>query len=435
VLPPFRRIAACGAVALAAVVIPPPSTAPATVPPAATPLTAAHLDVAHATASGGVVLDGYGGLHPFGGATISTAGAPYWSKWDIARSLRLQAGGPGGWVLDGFGGIHAFGGAPSIATPAYWSGWDIARDLVVLADGHSGYLLDGYGGLHAFGGAPGLSGFPYWSKWDIARGLAISLDSGGQPDGGWTLDGYGGIHNFGAAPAWPSPHSVPGLDVWRHLHATSLAGGYMVGRWGIVDSVGTAPGISWDGMPDWGSWDIVRDVVPVAPQGGWTPQPPRAGAGAALMSAMQVMDRAQRNVPGLAEDGSLDGIAGGSWRYNLANCGGPSVVIPSRSADMLARNYFAHPIAGCSGTRYVFTTYESTLPWSSAGENIAWRTDGTSLVDAAWRINGQWLNSPEHLANIVDRGFTRVGCGFAYTTGGYQGASGPLWIWTCEFTG
>jgi Cysteine-rich secretory protein family len=427
VLPPFHRIATCCAVALAAALAPTPA-----VPPAAAPVRLADA----AASSGGVVLDGWGGIHPFGGAVISTAGAPYWSGWDIARSLRLQPGGPGGWVLDGYGGIHAFGGAPQIATPVYWSGWDIARDLVVLADGRSGYLLDGDGGLHPFGGAPVLTGSPYWSGWDIARGLAIHLDAGGRPDGGWVLDGYGGIHNFGAAPAWPSAHYVNGLDVWRHLHATSTGGGYMVGRWGIVDSVGAAAGISWAGMPDWGAWDIVRDVVPVASQGGWVAQPPRAGAAAALMSAMQSMDRRQRGVPGLTEDGNLDSIAGGSWRYDLAGCGGPSLTIASRSADMLARNYFAHPIAGCSGTRYVFTTYESALAWSSAGENIAWRTDGTSLVDAAWRINDQWLHSPEHLANIVDRGFTRVGCGVAFTaSGSYQGATGPLWIWTCEFTG
>ena len=386
-------------------------------------------------ATGGVVLDGWGGIHAFGGASISTAGAPYWSGWDIARSLRLQPGGAGGWVLDGYGGIHAFGGASPIATPAYWSGWDIARDLVVLADGRSGYLLDGYGGLHPFGAALALAGVPYWSGWDIARGLALHLNAGGQPDGGWLLDGYGGIHSFGAAPSWPSSHYVPGLDVWRHLHATSAAGGIMVGRWGIVDSVGSTPGIPWSGMPDWGAWDIVRDVVPVNPQGGWSAQPVRVGGAAALMSAMQSLDRRQRGVPALTEDRSLDSIAGGSWTYNLTGCGGPAMTIPSRSADMLARNYFAHEIAGCSGARYVFTTYENALPWQSAGENIAWRTDGTSVVDAAWRINDQWLNSPEHLANIVNRGFSRVGCGVAFSTGAYQGATGPLWVWTCEFTG
>jgi Cysteine-rich secretory protein family len=432
-------VAPCAVAAVSVLAPLTPLTVRAAALPAVSVLPPLPVPAVHAAglpvASGGVALDGYGGIHPFGGVVVSTAGAPYWAGWDIARSLRLEAGGLGGWVLDGFGGIHSFGAAPVITSPAYWSGWDIARDLVVLGDARSGYLLDGFGGIHPFGSAPVLSGAPHWSGWDIARGLAIHLGGNGQPDGGWVLDAYGGIHNFGAAPALPSSHAVSGLDLWRHIHATSSGGAYLVGRWGIVDSVGTAPGISWSGMPDWGAWDIVRDVVPVDPVGGWNPQGFRPGAGAALMSALQSLDRVQRGAPALAEDGSLDSIAGGSWTYNLADCAGPQKTVASRSADLLARNYFAHPILGCSGTRYVFTTYETGVPYGTAGENIAWRTDGTSLVDDAVNINIQWLNSPEHFANIMNRSFTRVGCGPAFTDGGYQGASGPLWIWTCEFTG
>jgi hypothetical protein len=52
-------------------------------------------------------------------------------------------------VLDGFGGIHQFGGAPAVTGTAYWNGWDIARSLTLATDG-SGYVLDGYGGIHPF---------------------------------------------------------------------------------------------------------------------------------------------------------------------------------------------------------------------------------------------------------------------------------------------
>jgi len=222
------------------------------------------------TGSGGVVLDGYGGLHPFGGMTLNTSGAPYWNGWDIARSLALVVNNPttGGWELDGYGGIHAFGSAPTINTPAYWSGWDIARALVVMADNQSGYLLDGYGGVHQFGpNAPVLSGYPYWG-WDIARGLEIHYSSTtGQPDGGWTLDGWGNMHNFGGAPATANLPYYPNYDQWLRIHKVFNPYGnsdfWAVGRWGIVQPIGNPAGVSFSGAPDWGSWDIERDIVPV----------------------------------------------------------------------------------------------------------------------------------------------------------------------------
>ena len=98
---------------------------------------------AHAapSATGGVTLDGYGGIHPFGGLNLNTASAPYWGGFDIARAVVLRQDGSGGWTLDGYGGIHAFGAAPAIQTPAYW-GWDIARAFVVTSRDANG-VLDG----------------------------------------------------------------------------------------------------------------------------------------------------------------------------------------------------------------------------------------------------------------------------------------------------
>ncbi|CAN5600943.1 hypothetical protein BH20ACT2_BH20ACT2_21850 [soil metagenome] len=48
-----------------------------------------------------------------------------------------------GYVLDGWGGVHPYGGAPRLATSSYWPGWDIARGLAISADGLGGYVLDG----------------------------------------------------------------------------------------------------------------------------------------------------------------------------------------------------------------------------------------------------------------------------------------------------
>jgi len=61
---------------------------------------------------------------------------PYWSGWDIARGFAVhynQAGLPdGGWIMDGWGGLHNFGGAPPEFDYPYWPGWDIARKVVEL---------------------------------------------------------------------------------------------------------------------------------------------------------------------------------------------------------------------------------------------------------------------------------------------------------------
>jgi hypothetical protein len=417
----LRRLLAA-AVCAGAVLVGPPT------PGAAVPHTgsAAAAPADLLGTSGSVTLDDWGGLHPSAGLTLDTVGAPYWQGWDIARSLSLLPdGSSGGWVLDGWGGIHPFGAAPPLAGP-YWPGWDIARDLVVLPDASGGYVLDGWGGIHPFGGAPVLDGGPYWPGWDIARGLAVHHSLLGVPDGGWILDGWGGIHPFGAAPPFTSSHYVAGVDVWRHIH-TVPGGAYLTGRWGIVDTVDSPAGIGFSGMPDWGGWDIVRDVVPVNPGLGDSTQPFRPGAAAALMAALTTRDRLVRGRAAVTEDGALDDLAG---------CGGPAETVPSRALDLLERDYFSHQIAGCAGGQMVFGTYMSGLPWRAAGENIAWASGTASPVDSAVQIEDMWLNSPEHLANIVDPAYTRVGCGAALSlTGTYQGAAGPLYVWVCDFAG
>jgi len=84
----------------------------------------------------GYVVDGYGNVHPF---TPSGQSLPpglgigaYWPGWDIARAVWLTPGSttaaPMGYVLDGYGGLHPFGGAPPPPSGPYW-GRDIARKL------------------------------------------------------------------------------------------------------------------------------------------------------------------------------------------------------------------------------------------------------------------------------------------------------------------
>lgn len=172
----------------------------------------------------GFVLDGWGGVHSFAGAgrapltVTSTSG--YWPGWDIARGIASFADGSGGVVLDGWGGVHPFGagGAAvngSVTGGAYWPGWDIARAVVLVpgssASAYSGYILDGFGGLHPFASSgvtlpPALSGAPYWSGWDIARSVVLSAQT---PTQGYMLDGIGGFHPLGGA----SPVATPNYGV------------------------------------------------------------------------------------------------------------------------------------------------------------------------------------------------------------------------------
>ena len=177
--------------------------------------------------TGGLVLDGYGGIHPFrvngNTAPLQVLGAPYWG-WDIARKIVIFADGSGGYVLDGYGGLHPFGinapppiAAASLVGGGYWPGWDIATDIALIpANGnHSGYVMDGYGGAHAFhpdsdkSSLPPAIQTPYWG-WNIARTLWFLPASS---TAGYVMDGWGGIHPFGGAPAIANAAYWPGWDI------------------------------------------------------------------------------------------------------------------------------------------------------------------------------------------------------------------------------
>ena len=194
-------------------------------------------------AGNGYVLDGWGGIHPIGGAPGVSASA-YWPGWDIARGIAVNDDGASGYVVDGWGGLHPFGGAAAITNGPYWPGWDIARGIVLRPDSTAsapkGYILDGWGGLHPFGGAPALSGGGYWPGWDIARGVTLN------PDGatGYVLEGWGGLHPLGgAAPVRNGPYWY-GWDIARGVAAIGTAGtpaGYVLDGFGGIHAFGNAP--------------------------------------------------------------------------------------------------------------------------------------------------------------------------------------------------
>ncbi|HEX6489408.1 MAG TPA: fibronectin type III domain-containing protein [Candidatus Dormibacteraeota bacterium] len=257
----------------------------------------------------GYVVDGWGGVHPFGPAPAAP-GSAYWAGQDIARGIATAPNRHSGYVLDGWGGIHPFGGAASVAVSAYWSGWDIARALVLDpcdSSGASGYVLDGWGGIHPFGGAPGVSASGYWPGWDIgdaiamtcapgyeeglvldrwgglhpfalasrpmpptpagaywpgwniARGLAIASTTSGNVMQGVTLDGWGGVHGFGGVPDPGTTGYWPGWDIARAiLMVPDTDAGYVLDGWGGIHPFGGAPATQGTGY--WAGWDIARGI-------------------------------------------------------------------------------------------------------------------------------------------------------------------------------
>jgi spore germination protein YaaH len=223
----------------------------------------------------GAVLDGYGGLHPYG-APITIATSAYWAGWDIARDFAFLPDGSGGVVLDGWGGLHPFHvngstTAINVQATAYWPGWDIARKVVIFSDGTGGYVMDGWGGLHPFGinGVPPVSASKlaatgYWPGWSIARDIVLAPGNGNHS--GYVLDGWGGLHPFhpttdgSTMPAAISSAYWSGWDIARGvwLLPGSATAGYTLDGWGGLHQFGGAPAVV--NQSYWSGRDIARSV-------------------------------------------------------------------------------------------------------------------------------------------------------------------------------
>ena len=104
-------------------------------------------------------------------------------------------------------------------------------------------------------------------------------------------------------------------------------------------------------------------------------------------------DRAAAGVPALRWNDQLGSIAE-SQPY--AGCG---FTIAGRAEDMISRNYFSHTICGAQN---VFNVMQAAgAPYLSAGENIGWEAGITNPAIAAQYLNQEYMNSPEHRANIM----------------------------------
>ncbi len=147
-----------------------------------------------------VVLTAYGAqLVPAGDVSViglqmaegqvtgdGTYGAPFFG-WDIARDIDLEPNGQGYMILDGFGGIHPVGGAraqydaaflngprpgmPAEAGGHVYFGWDVAEKIDYTSDGLGLIMLDAFGGVHFDGSiAPAYGAY---FNFDIARDVEL----------------------------------------------------------------------------------------------------------------------------------------------------------------------------------------------------------------------------------------------------------------------
>jgi len=84
------------------------------------------------------------------------------------------------------------------------------------------------------------------------------------------------------------------------------------------------------------------------------------------------------------------------------------------SADMAARDYFAHTTP--EGVEFATRISNEGYAWSGAAENIAkGQRDAEAVMDA-------WMNSPGHQANILTCGYKNIGVGVSY-----DAHDTPLW--------
>jgi uncharacterized protein YkwD len=102
------------------------------------------------------------------------------------------------------------------------------------------------------------------------------------------------------------------------------------------------------------------------------------------------------------QDRAANGAAALSWSGSLAR------VAQYRAQDMLNRNYFSHYDPTTGQVAFVELLHLWGIPYTTAGENIAWSTNPSMAG-----INTLFMNSPEHRANILNRAYHHVGIGVA----------------------
>ena len=129
-----------------------------------------------------------------------------------------------------------------------------------------------------------------------------------------------------------------------------------------------------------------------APPAPPAPAPPVSGVGGAAGAQFSLVN----------QDRAANGVAPLGYSASLAR------VAQYRAQDMLNRNYFSHYDPSTGQLAFVQLLHLWGIPYSTAGENIAWSTNPSMAA-----INTMFMNSPDHRANILKAAYHRVGFGVA----------------------
>jgi uncharacterized protein YkwD len=122
------------------------------------------------------------------------------------------------------------------------------------------------------------------------------------------------------------------------------------------------------------------------------PPPPVSGVGGAAGTQFSLVN----------QDRAASGVAPLAYSASLAR------VAQYRAQDMLNRNYFSHYDPSTGQLAFVGLLRLWGIPYTTAGENIAWSTNPSMAG-----INTMFMNSPDHRANILKAAYHRVGLGVA----------------------
>jgi uncharacterized protein YkwD len=175
---------------------------------------------------------------------------------------------------------------------------------------------------------------------------------------------------------------------------------------------------------------LARD--PSLLQAGWQLRVPVANITAA---ARATAEAAQSPFdPSLAARKTLDGVNVARAQHGMALLRYDAVltrIASDRSADMITRDYFSHydPQTGQEPLLRYLQAYN--FPYQYAGENIAEIKNGAGFVppwltvaarysatELADEFVQDWLNSPEHRANIYNTHYRRTGVALSVTRDG-----------------
>ncbi|HXO59239.1 MAG TPA: CAP domain-containing protein [Candidatus Acidoferrum sp.] len=154
---------------------------------------------------------------------------------------------------------------------------------------------------------------------------------------------------------------------------------------------------------------LVDDLPPTpAPQGpaaapvGTRPAPARPAPPKPAPPPVSIVGAAGVEFSLVNQDRAANGVAG------LRVSGALARVAQYRAQDMLNRGYFSHYDPATGQLAFSALMHLWGIPYSRAGENIAWSTNPSMAA-----INTMFMNSPEHRANILNGAYLQAGIGVA----------------------